>query len=401
MWKWTAALLAALLMFTDLIVNIVSVRYLGLDLVGLALLNSLWTIVFIPVARISSNLADRGVARRQAALGAALLVASQLLLYLSLALSSVPVLFLAYAVEAVSFPFVRLGIQAGLLESVPSERWGVENRYMLARQLLFESLVLLSVSRIGLRAFSFTYLPGATAATALVGALAALTLPEPSVRIERTLSRFQSLMNRALVTARGVLEITSLDFSGLSSANLVLAPVPGPRIGLPLIFLGLAGFRISNEYLFTPLPYFLVVTRGLPSDVVLAVYGVSKLISIAPLLLTPSNSTSPGFLALALALRLASVFAIVALAPGPIAMAVILSLVYYSNAVIDSSLYALFVEAMSGYGVGLYSIAGKVSSLVGTLTSGYVMVAFGPWAVVAAAAAASLLGAPLVTRPRG
>jgi hypothetical protein len=143
-------------------------------------------------------------------------------------------------------------------------------------------------------------------------------------------------------------------------------------IPLKLTIIGLLGFRISNEFLFTPLPYHFVKTLKFDLNQVFQIYGIGKIIAFLLYSLLQGGITRRNAFLASIPLRVFTVYVILVSGLDQLIIAVNLGLLYFANSIIDSNLYLQYVESTGGYGTGTYSLVSEASSLLGVLTSGFI-----------------------------
>ncbi|MGC9181618.1 hypothetical protein [Thermogladius sp.] len=377
MWLYIAGLALATLGVMDLLVNIVAVRLLNFTPVELGLLNALWTAAVIPSLRHSNLLSNAGLTKRPTLIGFLAFAAFIPLFYLSVSWRSAALLYTAYVLHAVTYSYVKTGCQTAVLESYPSHQWSHYSRRLAQLAVLFEGLLLLGVSRVWSSLFETWYFQLIAVFVLAGSALLVLVVPQPSLRFEKILTRIESHLKKSLTRIHGYLTISSLDYANGEKVNILIERFVKDGVSLTLIAAALAAFRIGNEYLFTPLPFVFIRLMGLKTPDVIALYGLGKAIGFTVMLVLPPNVVSKGAFTLAALVKVASVAGIVFWRPDLGFSSVLLAAIYISNLVIDTTIYTLYVTTTSGSNVGLFNIVAEASSLVGTLTSGFVMTILG------------------------
>ncbi|AFK51682.1 hypothetical protein TCELL_1259 [Thermogladius calderae 1633] len=377
MWLYIAGLALATLGVMDLLVNIVAVRLLNFTLIELGILNALWTAAVIPSLRHSNVLSNAGLTKRPTLIGFLVFASFFPLFYMSVMWKSATLLYTAYVLHAVTYSYVKTGCQTAVLESYPSHQWSHYSRRLAQLAVLFEGLLLLGISRVWSSLLEAWYFQLIAVFVLAGNALLILEIPQPSLRFEKILTRIESYLKKGLTRIHGYLTISSLDYADGEKVNTIIERFVKDGISLSLIAAALAAFRVGNEYLFTPLPFVFIRLMGLKTPDVITLYGVGKMIGFTVMLVLPPKVVSKGAFTLATLIKIVSVVGIIFWRPDLGFSSVLLAAIYISNLVIDTTIYTLYVTTTSGSNVGLFNMVAEASSLVGTLTSGFVMTILG------------------------
>jgi len=366
----TPALLISLLNLLDLLINVVAVRIIGMSIIEISLLNFAWTIAFVFFVRIANQLGDQGIARLQIIIGFVSVLGSEVCLMLVLKNGGIWLLYTSYVVHAVAYSFTRIGINAYVLESFGSNEWSLVFKKLSRNTLLLDATLLITISRLTIELFlqAFHFFISVTLLIYLFGVL---RIREPLFKIERVLNRIERNISRVITSVHGYLNLTSFEnFNGsfITRYNMFYSSV----IPLKLTIIGLLGFRISNEFLFTPLPYHFVKTLKFDLNQVFQIYGIGKIIAFLLYSLLQGGITRRNAFLASIPLRVFTVYVILVSGLDQLIIAVNLGLLYFANSIIDSNLYLQYVESTGGYGTGTYSLVSEASSLLGVLTSGFI-----------------------------
>ncbi len=368
-------MLISLLNLLDLLINIVAVRIIGMSIIELSLLNFAWTIVFVFFVKIANRLGDQGIARLQIILGLIGVLGSEISLMIVVENREYWLIYASYMVHAIAYSFTRIGVNAYVLENFQSSEWSSIFKKISRNTLLFDAVLLISISRItiGLFLHGFEFFIGITL---LIYFLGVLKLKEPVFKIERILNRIERNISTVITSVHGYLNLTSFEnFNGsFIPYYRMLQPA---AISIRLIVIGLLGFKIGNEFLFTPLPYHFIKTLRFDLNQVFQIYGIGKIVAFILYTLFQGAITRKIVFLASIPLRLLTVYVILVSGLDESAIAVSLGFLYLANSIIDSNLYLQYVESTGGYGTGTYSLLSEASSLIGVLTSGFVYSVYG------------------------
>ena len=393
-----AALNIGLASIMDLLINLIAVKHFNFSVVELGLLNALWTIVFIPVVRIMDRLADAGRVRLLWYIGSSSMALLQALMYFSLIFHSKQLIYVTYMIHTLVFASTRLAVNTYIFETRDSGSWSKASIMVSRLRLLSESVIILSLALVG---FSTIVTSGYIYLAVLFTLLhfsGLLVIHEPRLKIERVLYRLESMLGMILIPVKGLLTLSYLEINGsipLSTRIYASALVPSG-----LILLALVGFRLSNEYLWTPLPYYLTRVLELGINDVLMVYGLGRLIAFSLYITVRSNLVfKKGSFAIGILVRLL-VLMILNNISNSVLIGFLLGLIYLANDIIDSNLFLAFAKNRGGYGVGLYSLIGEIISLVGSASSGYIYAVGGSSLIAVLTTVLSMLVIPVVLKSR-
>ncbi len=393
-----AALNIGLASIMDLLINLIAVKHFNFSVVELGLLNALWTIVFIPVVRIMDRLADAGRVRLLWYIGSSSMALLQALMYFSLIFHSKQLIYVTYMIHTLVFASTRLAVNTYIFETRDSGSWSKASIMISRLRLLSESVIILSLALVG---FSTIVTSGYIYLAVLFTLLhfsGLLVIHEPRLKIERVLYRLESMLGMILIPVKGLLTLSYLEINGsipLSTRIYASALVPSG-----LILLALVGFRLSNEYLWTPLPYYLTRVLELGINDVLMVYGLGRLIAFSLYITVRSNLVfKKGSFAIGILVRLL-VLMILNNISNSVLIGFLLGLIYLANDIIDLNLFLAFAKNRGGYGVGLYSLIGEIISLVGSASSGYIYAVGGSSLIAVLTTVLSMLVIPVVLKSR-
>ncbi|MEM4623974.1 MAG: hypothetical protein QXR24_01000 [Thermosphaera sp.] len=372
----------SVLNLVDLLVNIVAVRILGMNIIEVSILNFIWTLVFVFFIKIANQLGDKGVARLQIILGFIGIVACEIAFLGALSFRNRLFIYLSYSAHAIAYSYVRMGVNAFVFENFTSSEWGSMFRKLSSSALLIDSTSFITISIIGVRSL-LDHFSLFIAFTVTAFFLGILVIKEPSLKIERILSRIERDVSNVVTSVHGYLSLTSFENINGSVLYSYRTFLNAPPISLKLILIGLFGFKVGNEFLFTPLPYHFIRTLGFSLDQVVKVYGIGKLVAFILYYLFQNDVTKKNVFLTSIFLRIITVYIILVSGLNDLYIAFGLGFLYLSNSVIDSNIYLLYVEATGGYGTGTYSLIGETSSLIGVITSGYMYSTLGLWYLLA------------------
>ncbi|MCX8199351.1 MAG: hypothetical protein N3E36_04890 [Sulfolobales archaeon] len=386
-----------LLNVIELILNLFTVVVLGANAIVIGLLNAIWTLVYIPSAYLASKLSDKGSVKK-------LLMSSVILITSSIAVlakaSSITHISIGFVTHSASIATARLAIMTALLEANDRSKWSSVNKRYVQLVALIEGALLLAISGIGFKAL-LDKLTLLAFITSLLGVATLLTAPKTLLPIERTLTKLEKTLHRILLPARA---ITALGYQSLYTPTgyYVFQRIwsMGAEVSLAPIALSLASLRISNEYLFTPLPYFLLRVLNLGIDGALAIYGSAKVIASTALSAIPIefSGKSRAVLIASLAIRAASATMLLCLGPSPTLLSTSITLIYLTNVFIDMAIYIAFVNATAGYRTAMYTVLSEVASLIGATTSGYILASIGPLGILTAVLLLTIVMATIAQR---
>ncbi|MEM1793381.1 MAG: hypothetical protein QXV30_00145 [Desulfurococcaceae archaeon] len=386
-----------LLNVIELILNLFAVVVLSASAIAIGLLNAVWTLAYIPSAYLASKLSNKGFIKES-------LMSSVILITSSIAIltkaSSIAYLSLGFVAHSVSLATARLAIITALLEANDSSKWSSVNRRYVQLIALIEGLLLLAIASIGFKAL-LNNLTLLAFIASLFGVATLATAPKTLLPIERTLTKLEKTLHRILLPARA---ITALGYQSLYTPTgyYIFQRIwsMGAEVSLTPIALSLISLRISNEYLFTPLPYFLLKVLGLGIDGALAIYGSAKVIASTALSAIPIDFSekSRTLLIVSLVVRAVSATALLCLGPSPTLLSISITLVYLTNVFIDIAIYTAFVNATAGYRTAMYTVLSELASLAGAATSGYIFASTGQLGILTAILLLTIVMATIAQR---
>jgi len=379
LWFFATACYLALLNVLDIIMNLTGLSIYRFTVVELGVFNAVWTITYIFSVRIATRIADRGEFKKNLALSLALILVSLSTLYYSLASHNKVLLYIAYSAHAVAASSLRVSVFTSILENYESYKWSRVNRRLVQTTLLIEGLVLALLSQIGFKAVvsGIAYL---SAITVVLAVLSLVSIPQPTLLIERILYRIEHSLSRMLLPARAALAADYYSIGVPDKQRIAGFREKVASVGLVLICL--VGLRISNEYVLTPLPYHMMNSVGLGIETIMWIYGLAKLVTALLLSSVFAGTPSKGYFGLALAIRLLSSMALYTFFDQAFLPVLLLALTLYSNTLVDIALYNLYIEVTYGYGAGYYSLVNEFSGFMGSLTSGLIYLFFGVPAIL-------------------
>jgi len=321
----------------------------------------------------------------------------QALMSSSIMLNEKPLIYAAYGLHAVVFASTRLAVSTYIFETRSSSEWNKSSIMVSRFRLLFESLTIILMASIGFYTVLSSYIYVAVLLV-LIHLASSLVIREPSLKLERILYRLESGLNRVFIPVKGLLSLSYLEIGG--SASLPVRIYASTGVSTGLIIIGLIGFRLGNEYLWTPLPYYLSRGLGLGIDSILMIYGIGRVVAFLLYSVVRSEMVfKPSSFILGVVGRIA-ILLVLTNTSNYLFFGFLLGFIYLANDVIDSNLFLSFAKSRGGYGSGLYSLIGEAVSLVGTLTSGYIYSAAGPLATMALTSVLSLLLTPVIMKYR-
>ncbi len=378
-----ACIYMGLLNVIELVLNLFAVVVLGASAITIGLLNAVWTLAYIPSVYVASKLSNKGFIKELLTSSVVLITSS---IIISAKASSIAYLSMGFVAHSASLATARLAIMTALLEANDSSKWGSVNKRYVQLIALIEGALLLAISSIGFKALLNKLMLLAFIAS-LLGVTTLATAPKTLLPIERTLARLEKTLHRILLPARA---ITALGYQSLYTPTgyYIFQRIWSmeAEVSLAPIALSLVSLRISNEYLFTPLPYFLLRVLNLGIDGALAIYGSAKVIASTALSAVPTDPSgrSKAVLVALLAIRAASATALLCLGPSSVMLSISITLIYLTNVFIDMAIYIAFVNATAGYRTAMYTVLSEVASLAGATTSGYIFAFTGPLGVLTA-----------------
>jgi len=354
----------------DPLLNIIAVTIFGFNALELGLFNSLWTIAYIPVSRIVNKLVNKGYFRRALSYSTITLTLLIVLSIISLTHRVKQILYTIYMLHAVTYALSRTSIYTSLLEYYDSSRWSIATYRFMLTVFFIESLLLITISFIGYSVF-IDYMHLFLIIVLLVSFKSVFSIPQPELLIERIIFSIEKRLGNILYSTKTILTPLNPYTSREFDRDLLRYKA----ISLTTIYLSITSLRVSNEYVFTPLP---LILRGIGfnAESVILVYGLSKLACFIILLITPVNSLGLTYLSILSRLAVIAYFSI-SFNTSIATIVLLLTLTYLSHVFTDTALYSLFNEVTYGYKTGTYMAIAEIASLTGSLSSGVILSSFG------------------------
>jgi len=368
-WYYITSLLLALVNSLDLLINIVAVRILKFNLQEIAILNALWTLVILFSSIHTEILSQRGCSKRLLLIGFLLLSASLIVLYLSTINTIREALYVSYMLHAVAFIYCRVGVQTSIVENYFSNIWGSINRRVSATTILLDGLFLTLLSILWINVFTLSYSIILLVLYIFTGLLSYLIIPQPILRLTRLVEKIERNIAVGLIPIDNLLVLSSLDPYMNTTQIKTRSLYRRISSGVGLIIISLVLFKISSEYLFTPLPYILINMMSLSTESVLMLYGLGKILASILLALIPLSKINNRIFSIAIAIRVFSVYTLLAIKLPSQVLSILLSLIYVCGVVIDISIYTTYLKITGGEKITAYTMLGEIASFIGALTS--------------------------------
>jgi hypothetical protein len=368
-WYYITSLLLALVNSLDLLINIVAVRILKFNLQEIAILNALWTLVILFSSIHTEILSQRGCSKRLLLIGFLLLSASLIVLYLSTINTIREALYVSYMLHAVAFIYCRVGVQTSIVENYFSNIWGSINRRVSATTILLDGLFLTLLSILWINVFTLSYSIILLVLYIFTGFLSYLIIPQPILRLTRLVEKIERNIAVGLIPIDNLLVLSSLDPYMNTTQIKTRSLYRRISSGVGLIIISLVLFKISSEYLFTPLPYILINMMSLSTESVLMLYGLGKILASILLALIPLSKINNRIFSIAIAIRVFSVYTLLAIKLPSQVLSILLSLIYVCGVVIDISIYTTYLKITGGERITAYTMLGEIASFIGALTS--------------------------------
>lgn len=368
-WYYITSLLLALVNSLDLLINIVAVRILKFNLQEIAILNALWTLVILFSSIHTEILSQRGYSKRLLLIGFLLLSASLIVLYLSTINTIREALYVSYMLHAVAFIYCRVGVQTSIVENYFSNIWSSINRRVSATTILLDGLFLTLLSILWINVFTLSYSIILLVLYIFTGFLSYLIIPQPILRLTRLVEKIERNIAVGLIPIDNLLVLSSLDPYMNTTQIKTRSLYRRISSGVGLIIISLVLFKISSEYLFTPLPYILINMMSLSTESVLMLYGLGKILASILLALIPLSKINNRIFSIAIAIRVFSVYTLLAIKLPSQVLSILLSLIYVCGVVIDISIYTTYLKITGGERITAYTMLGEIASFIGALTS--------------------------------
>lgn len=361
------SLIMATINTMDLVTNIFGVIVAGMGPVELGIMNALWTVAFIFAIRVANKLADKGEIRAQLIIALSSFILMNIFMLVFLYLKDPWILIYTYMVHALVFSFARTGISSYIHENYNSYEWNKILSRRIKFTMLIEAIYFAIISLIGINVLIKSYIFFSLFNTLLFFTLL-LSIREPVLKIERLMYSLEGKLSDILARLNYFLMLSSIQVEGLIPRSFRLYNLR--TIGMGLIITSLLAFRISNEYLLTPFPFYLNRVLHISPDNMVLIYGAGRLIA-ALFLFILSTHVSPIIYLSSLAIRILAIFLFL-IKRDLVVIGLALGLIYFTNNSIDLAMYLTYVRKTGGYGIGMYLLLGEIGSLIGTLTSGLI-----------------------------
>lgn len=370
MWLLLSSTFVAFLGLTDVVIDLIAINYYRADAVTLGLLSGLWIFVYIVASRIASRVAENKGSRP---LVVTSILATLLLFTFLFTLENFYYLVISQILHSLSVALIRNGISVTILNSLESEEWDNTNRMFFQFSMFFEGIFLYGTSLFSLASlissrtvFSVVFLA--------TGILLFLFMPSGKLSFSRDIFRIEKNLNSSLSS---VSILSSIGYEPLyvPSKARILSRMLETRHTLTVgeVLVSVAGFRLSNSFFFTPLAFILLRILGLSSEFVLAIYGLAKIAASISLYFFPSYFSRRLAVTVLMLRLLVMAFFVSSLLTRNYELIIALALTYLFNVALDAKLYSLYIEASLASNPSTYSIVSEFSSMIGALTSGYLI----------------------------
>lgn len=364
--------------FADILINVVAVE-LGMNVIEIGLLNAAWVFFYVFSLRFFERLSEVRKTKRPLVYSVFPFFMSGILTYASLQYRGTSFIYSAYIFHAVSSAASNIGINTYVLEAYSSLKW---QKVLSTRNIysqMIEATMYMTCYLIGVETFLHNYIVLA-AVLVLMLALIALRLRLLMSIPERTLFKVEKQLTHILRPARGLYYLTSLQ-DYVVSAGAFSWYTRKPSILVPL--LSIAGLKLGNEFVLTPLPYILLKNTGLSGSVLMMVYSLGKFVSGVSLVLLGAGLYSAELAKWSIILRLFAVSGLL-FVNSPILLGLLLGLFYTVSVILELNTYWLYINIAAGESISTYSSISASSSLVGSLVSGGIYALSGTGGLVVA-----------------
>jgi hypothetical protein len=271
--------------------------------------------------------------------------------------------------HAVAFIYCRVGVQTSIVENYFSNIWGSINRRVSATTILLDGLFLTLLSILWINVFTLSYSIILLVLYIFTGFLSYLIIPQPILRLTRLVEKIERNIAVGLIPIDNLLVLSSLDPYMNTTQIKTRSLYRRISSGVGLIIISLVLFKISSEYLFTPLPYILINMMSLSTESVLMLYGLGKILASILLALIPLSKINNRIFSIAIAIRVFSVYTLLAIKLPSQVLSILLSLIYVCGVVIDISIYTTYLKITGGERITAYTMLGEIASFIGALTS--------------------------------
>lgn len=371
MWLLLSSMYVAFLGLIDVVIDLIAVSYYRVDATTLGLLASLWIFVYAVVSRLASRVAENKGSKPLIVISMPITLTLIAFLF---SLGNFYCIIVSQVLHASSVALVRNSISITILNNLESEDWNFANRLFFQLSMFFEGVFLYMTSLLSL-AFLIDSASIFSATFLSVGLLLLLLTPSSKLSFSRDLFRVEKNINSSLSTVNILSSIGYEPLYAPSKARM-LSRMLETRNTLSVgdVLTSVIGFRLSNSFFFTPLAFILLRVLGISSESVLAVYGIAKVLASVSLSFFPNN-IGRGLAVTTLLLRLLIMALFVSSAlTHSYALIIALALTYLFNIALDAKLYSLYIEASLASNPSTYSIMSEFSNMIGSLTSGYLII---------------------------
>jgi hypothetical protein len=329
----------------------------------------MWILVLLLLSKSAEKYFYHGLSKKSILVANSALTASTLVLYLSILYSQRGLLYVSYAFHAVAFLHYRVGLQIGILENYFSHEWGFINKKVLTTTLLVDGLVLSLLATWRLDVSKPGELTLILLQCLAAGLLAQLVTPQPIVRFTRIVEKLERNAELGLGLTDSLVLLASLGSSSNTTWIKMYLSRRRAVSTLTLLLTSLVVFKISSEYLWTPLPYILINTHGLSADSVLALYGAGKIIASVILHVLPQWISSELSVSLAILLRSTCTLTLLLLTPTSVIVATLLALIYSLGVVVDVTVYSAYLKITLGEKITLFPAISELAGFIGAVSS--------------------------------
>ena len=370
LWVAIASTYVATLAALDAVYTVIAVSRLDADPLTLGFLGAVWIASYSIAARNTTKIADSGGVNVVKLLSIAFLTLSIAML-ISIGMKSLLFLTLSYSMLAIALASGRSALSTTIFENFDSSHWSAVTNFntlytSFMRGALLAIIALLSIDRI----LNLDLLATLIILTAL-GYL--LTVKSPAIMVERRLFIAEKSIKRASLGFRAVVAIEDSYPASIDRHRVLEAAWSGSRkASTLLISLGL--FVLSNELALTPLPYYLNLVHG-ASDTLLLYGSAAALSAIAASVIV--SSMGNGYRdAVLLALIKTAMIPLLAYTSTLLIALGILVAMYATTTSFEIAIYGMYVDETAGYRMDRYYTVCEVAAVLGSLTSGYLAIAF-------------------------
>lgn len=363
----------ALLNTLDLLYNLIGIRLFNFNYIDLGLFNATWTLIYILSTRFTNVFVDKGFFRKTISISIFFNIVMTILLLNSINTRNIHLYYLSYCLYAVIVSETRIPIYTSILEYYDSDKWSTINKSLIFRIIVFEGLFLITYSNIDYTSL-ISNLDKIFVIIITLNVISVFVIPQPLLLIERIVYRIEKGINKMLSPVRSSLVISFQPIYLPDKTSIYRDLFSKSFVNKKELLIALFGLKISNEFLFTPLPLILMKNNNLNPVSILQIYGFAKILTFIFILVLKIESLNPGLISLAMSLRTASTILLFILLNNTMLIPILITLIFYSNALLDSILYNLYLETSSGYRTGDYTIVSEVACLTGSLASGYLFI---------------------------